>query len=56
MCIRDSLLGIDPDEVLFASGKTGQGVNEILDAIVERVPAPVGDPEAPLQALIFDSV
>ena len=51
-----SLLGIDPDEVLFASGKTGQGVNEILDAIVERVPAPVGDPEAPLQALIFDSV
>ena len=51
-----SLLGIDPDEVLFASGKTGQGVNEILEAIVERVPAPVGDPEAPLQALIFDSV
>ena len=51
-----SLLGIDPDEVLFASGKTGQGVNEILDAIVERVPAPVGDPDAPLQALIFDSV
>ena len=51
-----SLLGIDPDEVLFASGKTGQGVNEILDAIVERVPAPEGDPEAPLQALIFDSV
>lgn len=51
-----SLLGIDPDEVLFASGKTGQGVNEILDAIVERVPAPMGDPEAPLQALIFDSV
>lgn len=51
-----SLLGVDPDEVLFASGKTGQGVNEILDAIIERVPAPVGDPEAPLQALIFDSV
>ena len=51
-----SLLGVDPEEVLFASGKTGQGVNEILDAIVERVPAPVGDPEAPLQALIFDSV
>lgn len=51
-----SLLGVDPDEVLFASGKTGQGVNEILDAIVKRVPAPVGDPEAPLQALIFDSV
>ena len=51
-----SLLGVDPDEVLFASGKTGQGVNVILDAIIERVPAPVGDPEAPLQALIFDSV
>lgn len=51
-----SLLGVDPDEVLFASGKTGQGVNEILDAIIERVPAPIGDPEAPLQALIFDSV
>lgn len=51
-----SLLGVDPDEVLFASGKTGQGVNEILNAIIERVPAPVGDPEAPLQALIFDSV
>ena len=51
-----SLLGVDPDEVLFASGKTGQGVNQILDAIIERVPAPVGDPEAPLQALIFDSV
>jgi GTP-binding protein lepA len=51
-----SLLGIDPDEVLFASGKTGQGVNEILDAIVDRIPAPKGDPEAPLQALIFDSV
>ena len=51
-----SLLGIDPDEVLFASGKTGQGVNEILDAIVDRIAAPKGDPEAPLQALIFDSV
>ncbi len=50
------LLGCDPSEVLLASGKTGQGVKEILDAIVERVPAPKGDPEAPLQALIFDSV
>lgn len=50
------LLGVDPEEVLFASGKTGQGVHEILDAIIERVPAPAGDPEAPLQALIFDSV
>ena len=50
------LLGCDPSEVIRASGKTGVGVPEILQAIVERVPAPVGDPEAPLQALIFDSV
>ncbi|MEZ3558690.1 MAG: translation elongation factor 4 [Duncaniella sp.] len=50
------LLGCDPSEVIRASGKTGIGVPEILQAIVERVPAPVGDPEAPLQALIFDSV
>jgi len=50
------LLGCKPEEVLLASGKTGQGVKEILDAIVERIPAPVGDPDAPLQALIFDSV
>lgn len=50
------LLGCDRDEILAASGKTGLGVPEILEAIVERVPAPVGNPEAPLQALIFDSV
>lgn len=50
------LLGCDRDEILAASGKTGMGVPEILEAIVERVPAPVGEPEAPLQALIFDSV
>ena len=50
------LLGCKPEEVLLASGKTGQGVKEVLDAIVERVPAPQGDPDAPLQALIFDSV
>lgn len=50
------LIGCKPEEVLLASGKTGQGVREVLDAIVERVPAPVGDPDAPLQALIFDSV
>ena len=50
------LLGCDPSEILLASGKTGEGVKEILDAIVERVPAPIGDPNAPLQALIFDSV
>ena len=50
------LLGCDEEDILLASGRTGQGVPEILDAIVERVPAPTGDPEAPLQALIFDSV
>ncbi len=50
------LLGCDRDEILRASGKTGQGVEDILKAIVDRVPAPKGDPEAPLQALIFDSV
>ena len=49
-------LGCKPEEVLRASGKTGFGVKEVLDAIVERIPAPQGDPEAPLQALIFDSV
>lgn len=50
------LLGCDRGEIIRASGKTGLGVDEILDAIVDRVPAPVGDPDAPLQALIFDSV
>lgn len=50
------LLGCKREEIIRASGKTGIGVEEILRAIVERVPAPKGDPEAPLQALIFDSV
>ncbi len=50
------LLGCDPSEIIRASGKTGIGVPEILRAIVERIPAPEGDPDAPLQALIFDSV
>jgi len=50
------LIGCKRDEILAASGKTGMGVHDILRAIVERVPAPVGDPKAPLQALIFDSV
>ena len=50
------LLGCDHEDIIRASGKTGIGVPEILDAIVERVPAPEGDSEAPLQALIFDSV
>ena len=50
------LLGCKRDEIIRASGKTGLGVDEILHAIVERIPAPKGDPEAPLQCLIFDSV
>ncbi|MDF2432394.1 MAG: GTP-binding protein LepA, partial [Mucilaginibacter sp.] len=50
------LIGCKREEILAASGKTGMGVHDILRAIVERVPPPVGDPEAPLQALIFDSV
>ena len=57
--VRDQivdLIGCDPDDVLLASARTGEGVPAILDAIVDRVPAPSGDPDAPLQALIFDSV
>lgn len=50
------LLGCDRSEIIRASGKTGMGVEDILRAIVERVPAPKGNPDAPLQALIFDSV
>jgi len=50
------IIGCRRDEILLASGKTGQGVNEILEAIIERIAAPKGDPTAPLQALIFDSV
>ena len=50
------LLGCAPEDVFKISARTGEGVAPILDAIVERIPAPVGDPEAPLQALIFDSV
>ncbi len=50
-----SSLGINPDEVLACSGKTGVGVDKLLAAIVERVPPPSGDPNAPLQAMVFDS-
>ena len=50
------LIGCKDEDILLCSAKTGMGVPEILDAIVERIPAPQGDPEAPLQALIFDSV
>ena len=50
------LIGCKPEDILRASGKTGMGIPDILEAIVTRVPAPKGDPEAPLQCLIFDSV
>ncbi|MCO5934902.1 translation elongation factor 4 [Mucilaginibacter sp. RB4R14] len=50
------LIGCKREDILAASGKTGMGVFDILRAIIDRVPAPVGDPDAPLQALIFDSV
>jgi GTP-binding protein LepA len=50
------LIGCKPEEIIPASGKTGLGVNDILKAVIERVPAPKGDENAPLQAMIFDSV
>ena len=50
------MIGCRREDILEASGKTGLGVDKVLEAIVERVPAPVGDPDAPLQAMIFDSV
>ncbi|MFO1062399.1 MAG: translation elongation factor 4 [Pirellulales bacterium] len=48
-------LGIDPTDVVKCSGKTGVGVMELIEAIIERIPAPSGDPTAPLQAMVFDS-
>nr|WP_244983791.1 translation elongation factor 4 [Actinomadura citrea] len=50
------IIGCDPSDVLRVSGKTGEGVRELLDKIVDEVPAPVGDPDGPARALIFDSV
>lgn len=50
------LIGCDRDDIIATSAKTGEGVEEVLKAIISRVPAPQGDPDAPLQALIFDSV
>ena len=50
------LLGCKREEIIRASGKTGEGVGRILEAVIARIPAPVGDPEAPAQALIFDSI
>jgi GTP-binding protein LepA len=57
--VRDQiieLIGCEPEDILLASGRTGIGVDGILEAIVSKIPAPQGEPEAPLQALIFDSV
>ncbi|MEY4131899.1 MAG: elongation factor 4 [Actinomycetota bacterium] len=51
----EKVLGIPADEILRVSAKTGEGVSDLLDAVVERIPPPVGDPDAPLQGLIFDS-
>lgn len=50
------LIGCDPEDIIRASGKTGEGVEDILNAVVERIPHPTGNEQAPLQALIFDSV
>ncbi|MTI30388.1 translation elongation factor 4 [Xanthovirga aplysinae] len=50
------LLGCDPEEIILASGKAGIGIDDILEAIAERIPAPKGNPDKPLQAMIFDSV
>ncbi len=50
------LIGCSKEEVILASGKTGQGIPDILEAIVNRIPSPKGDPDGPLQALIFDSI
>jgi GTP-binding protein LepA len=51
----ERVLGLPADEVLSISAKTGQGIPELLDAVIARIPAPTGDPDAPLRALIFDS-
>jgi len=52
----EDLIGCDRDDIIEASGKTGHGVDEILETIIKQIPPPSGDPDAPLQALIFDSV
>ena len=51
-----NLLGCDPDTILRVSGKTGEGVTNVLDAIIDQIPAPTGNPDAPLRGLIFDSI
>ena len=50
------LIGCDLDDIIYASAKTGDGVDKILDAIIDKIPAPKGDPNAPLQVLVFDSL
>ena len=49
------VIGFDPDQILYASAKSGEGIEDILDAVVERIPPPTGDSDAPLRALVFDS-
>src|SRR5512134_2623333 len=51
----ENILGIPADQIIRMSAKTGEGVTDLLDAIIDRIPAPLGDPDAPLQGLIFDS-
>ena len=55
MSEMEQALGIDPMTVLPASGKTGQGVDEVITAIIERIPAPPGNPDGPLRALVYNS-
>ncbi|MFP3443116.1 elongation factor 4, partial [Pantoea sp. SIMBA_133] len=52
----EDVIGLDASEAVLASAKSGIGIEDILEQIVEKVPAPQGDPEGPLQALIFDSL
>ncbi|MFO7958819.1 MAG: translation elongation factor 4 [Candidatus Brocadiia bacterium] len=55
MVEMEETFGFDPDDILAVSGKTGEGVEELLETVVERIPPPKGDPDAPLRALVFDS-
>jgi translation factor GUF1, mitochondrial len=55
MAQMQSIFGIDPDNVLPISAKTGNGVGDVLKAIIERIPPPIHDPNSPLKAFLFDS-